>query len=554
MTVAEILADSLLATLDPEQRAAALLPDGPAQVIAPAGSGKTTTLIARLGVLLARGVPPNRIGVVTFNRDAAEELSERIRRRLAPTHPTAIEIEVRTLHAMARQVLVDAGHSVELVRDRLPILRTLARRLAAEPPDDGVVTTAPEPAVVDTLISAWKVEGRAPPDDAAPLVAAYAATLADRGQIDFDDLLVGALAAMEADLELRGRWQRRFTHVLVDEFQDVDAAQLRFVRVLGEPERNLFVVGDDDQTIYAWRLADVRRILGFADMYPGAHRVQLATNYRCPRNVIEAAARLIGTNLERFDKRIEAPPSLDADPNAIAAFPVVGEGWTDALVGLARVTSDTGDSCCFLARTRSELTPVLLALIRAEVPHRTTIRIPLDAEPVSTLLRDAARLPPDQTPFTTLLRLRADRGWRRRDGDESISDEDHAALDALLGWATAYSAVGAFLADAAQAVSRLSALRRPDALVELATAHGAKGREWRTVILLGMDEDRMPNRRSLHDAADPIRALEEERRLAYVAVTRATHRLVLAYGPERPSRFLAEMGLVPTGPPRGQPR
>ena len=554
MTATDTLANSLLATLDPEQRAAALLPDGPAQVIAPAGSGKTTTLIARLGVLLARGVPPSRIGVVTFNRDAAEELSERIARRLAPTHPTATEIEVRTLHAMARQVLVDAGRSVELVRDRLPILRTLARRLAGEPHEGEAAAAAPEPAALDTFISAWKVEGRAPPETAGALVTAYTATLVERGLIDFDDLLVGALTAMEHDAELRGRWQGRFTHVLVDEFQDVDAAQLRFVRVLAAPEDNLFVVGDDDQTIYAWRLADVRRILGFADMYPGAHRVQLATNYRCPRSVIEAAARLIGVNEERFDKRIEAPASRDTDPNAIAAFPVLGEGWTDALVGMARATSDVGDSCCFLARTRSELIPVLLALIRHGVPHRTTIRGPLDAEPVTELLHDAARLPPESPPFSALLRGRADRGWRRSDGAESISDEDHAALDALLGWATAYPAMAPFLSDAAQAASRLAALRQPDALVELATAHGAKGREWRTVILLGMEDDRMPNRRSLSDAADPVRALEEERRLAYVAVTRATHRLVLAYAPDRPSRFLAEMGLVPTDPPRARPR
>src|SRR3970040_1974656 len=99
----------LLHRLDPEQRAAAVLPDGPAQVIAPAGSGKTTTLIARLGVLLERGVPAERIAVVAFNRDAAAELSARIASRLAPHVPSAEAIEVRTLHAMARQVLLDGG-------------------------------------------------------------------------------------------------------------------------------------------------------------------------------------------------------------------------------------------------------------------------------------------------------------------------------------------------------------------------------------------------------------------------------------------------------------
>jgi len=120
-------ADSLLAALDREQRAATL-PDGPAQIIAPAGSGKTTTLIARLGVLLGRGVPPDRIGVVTFNRDAAAELAARIASRLAPHVPGAEVIEVRTLHAMARQILLDAGRPIPLLPT---VSRCCLRRAAA---------------------------------------------------------------------------------------------------------------------------------------------------------------------------------------------------------------------------------------------------------------------------------------------------------------------------------------------------------------------------------------------------------------------------------------
>jgi superfamily I DNA/RNA helicase len=242
---------ALLESFDPEQRAAAMLPDGPAQIIAPAGSGKTTTLIARLGVLLGRGVGPDRIGVVTFNRDAAAELSARIASRLATHVPGAEAIEVRTLHAMARQVLLDAGRPVRLLADRLPMLRAARRRALAErsvvadshdPPPE-----PPDPAALDTIVSAWKVEGRAPPPEAAATVDAFAALLAIRGQIDFDDLVVGAVAALEANQDLRGRWQARFSHLCVDEFQDVDAAQLRLIQLIAAPEDNLFVVGDDDQ-------------------------------------------------------------------------------------------------------------------------------------------------------------------------------------------------------------------------------------------------------------------------------------------------------------------
>jgi superfamily I DNA/RNA helicase len=167
-------ADGLLASLDAEQRAAATLPDGPAQIIAPAGSGKTTTLIARLGVLLGRGVAADRIGVVTFNCDAAAELTARIASRLAPHVPGAEVIEVRTLHAMARQVLLDSGRPVRLLPDRLPLLRAARRRAVAElPPEadgDDPPPQPPDPAALDTIVSAWKVEGRRPPPEAAATV------------------------------------------------------------------------------------------------------------------------------------------------------------------------------------------------------------------------------------------------------------------------------------------------------------------------------------------------------------------------------------------------
>jgi superfamily I DNA/RNA helicase len=248
---AESAADGLLAWLDAEQRAAATLPDGPAQIIAPAGSGKTTTLIARLGVLLGRGVAADRIGVLTFNRDAAAELTARIASRLAPHVPGAEAIEVRTLHAMARQVLIDARRPVRLLPDGLPLLRAARRRaLAARPATahgDDPPPEPPDPAALDTIVSAWKIEGRPPPAEAALTVDAFAALLAIRGQIDFDDLVLGAVATLEADPQLRSRWQARFSHLCVDEFQDVDAAQFRLVKLLAAPENNLFVVGDDDQ-------------------------------------------------------------------------------------------------------------------------------------------------------------------------------------------------------------------------------------------------------------------------------------------------------------------
>jgi DNA helicase-2/ATP-dependent DNA helicase PcrA len=539
--VIAIAPSTLLDSLDPAQRTAATLPEGPAQVIAPAGSGKTTTLIARLGVLLGRGVAAERILVVTFNRDAAVELSDRVRGRLVPELPAAARIEVRTLHALARQVLLDAGHGVRLVADRLPLLRAARRRSrlgrrSDEPPP-------PDAATLDMLLSMWKIEGRPPPPEAGPALAEFGALLTARGAIDFDDLVVRASDLLDTDPLLRDRWQARFSHLLVDEFQDVDAAQLRLVRILAEPEDNLMVVGDDDQTIYAWRLADVRRILDFGLSYPMATRIQLSTNYRCPPAVVSASDRLIAVNRERFAKEIRAGSAMKDERTPLLAVATDSPDWPDRLVWLARAAAADG-SVCFLARTRTELTPVMLALVRAMVPHRTSLSAPVEAEPVVALAEALRRSPGNGPPFEPLCRLRAARRWTR--AEDELGDEDHAALDAFLGWSAGFGSGAAFLEGYDTARERLAALRDPSAPIELVTVHGAKGREWQTVVIVGFEEDRFPNRRALLGAALPERAIEEERRLAYVALTRARRQLILAFDPAIPSRFLAEMGYRPT--------
>jgi DNA helicase-2/ATP-dependent DNA helicase PcrA len=402
----------------------------------------------------------------------------------------------------------------------------------------------PDVSQLDTWLSAWKVEGREPPVEGLAILRTYEELLRARGAVDFDDLVVRAAGLLESDPSLRLRWQSRFEHVCVDEFQDVDAAQLRLVRLLAAPEDNLYVVGDDDQTIYAWRLADVRRILRFSSDYPTARRVTLATNYRCPPAVIHASARLVAINAERFAKPIRAPADARPEPLPITASSSADPAWPDAIALLASAEDRDGHTLCFLARTRGELTPILLALVRARVRHTAAVPPLVDAQPLLDLVVAARAANEAGHPFHVFRRLRAARGWDRGSATgDLLSDEDHAALDALLGWATGFRTVDAFCHAFAAARARIAALRDPDARVELATVHASKGREWETVVLVGFEADRIPNRRSLVDADDPVRALEEERRLAYVAVTRATRRLILAFDPARASPFLGEMGL-----------
>jgi len=166
---------------------------------------------------------------------------------------------------------------------------------------------------------------------------------------------------------------------------------------------------------------------------------------------------------------------------------------------------------------------------------------PLQAEPVDALLGDLASGDAAAPPLPALLRARAVRSWRRADMADRLGEEEHTALDALIGRAVGHRRSDAFLAAFAEARAGLAALRDPSAAIELATVHGAKGREWPTVVVLGMEIERFPNRRAVTEASDPARALEEERRLAYVAVTRCSRNLVLAFDPDRVSPFVAEM-------------
>jgi DNA helicase-2/ATP-dependent DNA helicase PcrA len=254
---------------------------------------------------------------------------------------------------------------------------------------------------------------------------------------------------------------------------------------------------------------------------------------------------MVESNRERFAKPIRAPAGALRDDEAMRAWNTADPGWPEAMTRLAAAEDRSNRSLCFLSRTRSELTPLLLALVRAGVRHTTAVAPLVEAEPVVGLI-DAARASEDRNhPFHVLRRLRAARGWDRGSpAGDLLTDDDHAALDAVLGWTSGFVTTDAFVAAYDAARSRIAALRDPEAPVELATVHASKGREWETVVLLGFEADRIPNRRSLMDADNPDRAMEEERRLAYVALTRATRQLILAFDPSRPSPFLAEMGFA----------
>jgi superfamily I DNA/RNA helicase len=528
----------LLVALDDRQREAATLGPGPAQIIAPAGSGKTSTLVARIGVLIGAGTPPPRILVVTFNRDAATELSQRIVARLGPT-PGRDGPEVRTLHALARQVRLEDPRPLRLVADRLPLLRAARRQVLATLPPGSHLPPAEE---LDGVVAAAVLEGRRPGPPLDAVVDAYQDRLTAGGATDFDGLLAGALRHLQVDPSLRARWQAKYDHVLVDEFQDVDATQVDLVALLAEPQRNLFVVGDDDQTIYAWRLADVRRILDFPVRYPDATRIVLETNYRCPPAVVAAADRLIAGNRERVPKRLRAANEPDPGaPSPIQLWRLRGADAAERLASHLPGWAAEHRRLAVLARTRSELAPIVAALTRSGIRHATNLPAAVEAQEVSTLVENALSADPARPAFHGLLAARSRLGWMLGDRSEGLGEEAQSALDAAIGWAVGFGSTADYARELAAARRRLEALRDPEAPIELTTVHGSKGREWPRVVVRGLEVERFPNQRSLDDAVDPARTLEEERRLAYVAVTRARERLVLAFDPERPSPFVGDL-------------
>ena len=518
-----------LGRLAPDQRAAATAPPGPSLCIAPAGSGKTTTLVARAAWLIDGGVAPESIRAITFNKRAAVEMTERLDAALAPLGISPGAVRVRTFHALGREILRSAGVAVEPMADRTAVLA-------------GVAPWADDAALLrlDTAVSRLKIELGVTADDVAadpdagPVARAFIAyerAVEASGGLDFDDLVLRAIEALEDDEELLAVWRGRCAELLVDEVQDVDRAQLRLALLLAAPANRVFLVGDDDQSIYGWRLADVRRILALEDALPGLRRVDLTVNYRCPGRVVERAVRLVEHNAERFGKTIRAGPAatgrlvLAADPS-------------DEIVRLERAVAtwpDDGSTRAILARTNRELLPAVVVAMRLGLPFRAPrVDLPLESPLVDDVLGRAAAMAgrAASPPLLAVGRVRA-----------SLRPDDAGADEiatALLGWAVGSATLDALVSTVAEARERLAALRTDDAPLTLATAHATKGLEFDHVIVVGMEAGRFPSARAVGSADDPVRAYEEERRLAYVAWTRARRSLTLLYDPAVPSPFLLE--------------
>ncbi|MGB8362621.1 MAG: ATP-dependent DNA helicase UvrD2 [Acidimicrobiia bacterium] len=598
------------ADLAPDQLDAVSHLVGPARVIAPAGSGKTRVLTARVRHLIEdRGVEPELVTALAYNRRAAREMVERL--------PGGERLNVRTIHSIGWEIL-------RMGKSGLRLIEEAEQRRRLEP-----ITTAPPRANTDTIgpyieaLDEVRIGLRHPDEvelsrDDVPGFAdtsrRYRERLDRAGEADHAEQIYGAIEVLCANPDIRAHWQAKCRHLLVDEFQDLTPAYLLLVRLLASPGMNVFGVGDDDQVIYGYSGADPGYLIDFDDLFPGAGHHALEVNYRCPADVVEAASNLVGYNLRRVEKAIRAEKGhegLEVTTRSGDELAIVAADRVSELIdGGVRPTS-----IAVLSRVNSSLLPVRIALAERGIPFdsllgssildrtllRATlawIRIALDPETMTRndlfeVIRRPGRgitrvfsetIGRRRGPFAIdeLARMGTYLDGRRGDRWDGFCDDIVTASEAtvttphllevlsdVIGLDRAAQALdaGRTRADRSAQGDDLTALRRAAALgpgpadfepwlrKSLSTPGTPDGVMLSTVHRVkGLEWDHVivfgADRGAMpHDLAEDV---EEERRVFHVAMTRGRETVTILADRDRPSRFLTEIdgsAPMPTEPP-----
>ena len=624
-----------LDTLNAEQREAVETTEGPVLVLAGAGTGKTRVLTARLAHLLATGFAhPGQILAVTFTNRAAREMKERVEALIGRS---VDGWHLGTFHAVAARILRRHAERCGL-RSNFTIVdtddqqRLLKQLMSANGLDDRKWP----PRSVLAVIQRWKDRGLSPDGAAAEADEEFAdgkaVSLYDQYQerlrvlnaVDFGDLLLHNISVLTAHEDVLADYRRRFRYLLVDEYQDANVAQYLWLRLLARERGNLCCVGDDDQSIYAWRGAEVGNILRFEKDFPGAKVIRLERNYRSTGHILGAASGLIACNEGRLGKtlwtedeagaRVRVVGAWDGEDEArrvsddIEAAQRRGERLNDMAilvratfqtrafeerflriglpyrviggvrfyerleirdaVAYLRITVQHGDDLAFERivntprrgvgpatlqklhlRARERRLPMLAAareaLAAGDIRGRAATGLAAFANDIDRWRAAAAETAPAALMATMLEESGYTDMWQN---DRSI--EAPGRLDNLQELVVAleeFETAGAFLEHVSLVMD--NAARRDEDMVNVMTLHGAKGLEFDTVYLPGWEEDVFPNRRALEEGG--AKALEEERRLAYVGLTRARRRATVSFAGNRlafgqwasnpPSRFVAEL-------------
>ena len=634
---AQALADPpYLRGLNPPQREAVLTTEGPVLMLAGAGTGKTAALTARLAHLLyTRKAWPSEILSVTFTNKAAREMRERVGRLVGeavegmPWLGTFHAIGAKMLRRHAELVGLQSNFTILDTDDQLRLLKQLI--LAADIDEKRFPARS-----LAGLIDEWKNKGLSPVDiDAGEseryangrggeLYQRYQDRLKAVNACDFGDLLLHMLVILKTHRDVLEQYQQRFRYIMVDEYQDTNSVQYLWLRLLAQQRKNIACVGDDDQSIYSWRGAQVENILKFEKDFPGAVVIRLEQNYRSTPHILGAAGGVIAHNTGRLGKtlwteldagekvkvlgvwdgpeearrvgdEIEAcqrdGKSLDEVSILVRAqhqtrefedrFIAIGMPYRivggarfyermeirDAIAYL-RIVNQPADDLAFeriVNTPKRGLGDKALAkvhqLARGDgVPLTTAAARILDTDELTpqarralgNLVGDIARWRDraNDLPHPELARQLLDESgytamWQAEKSAEAAGRLEN--LSELVRAMEEYESLGAFLEHVSLVMEREGDQRVPE--VTIMTIHAAKGLEFDTVFLAGWEEGLFPSQRALDEGG--TRSLEEERRLAYVAITRARRRAIILHAANRriygqwtssiPSRFVGEL-------------
>ncbi len=372
--------EALLARLNPPQQEAVTHGEGPLLIFAGAGSGKTRVLTARIAYLIAtRRVWPDRLLAVTFTNKAAREMRGRVG---ALVGEGADKMWVGTFHSTAVKVLRREAARIGIVPsfvifdedDTRAALRRVLDELKLDPKRYPI-------AGLSNAISQAKNELKRPEDYpnrsyhdeiVRRVYESYQDVLRRSGGLDFDDLIMKLVELLNTDDEALAKWRDRFRHVLVDEYQDTNRAQYVLVNLLAQEHRNVVVVGDDDQSIYRFRGADVRNILDFRKDYPDAHVVRLEQNYRSSQAILDAAYQVIRTNPERAEKRLWTSRAGGEKVMATQAYNEIEEAEfvADEIERLRKTEGRGYSDFAILYRTNAQSRSFEDVLARRRIPYR----------------------------------------------------------------------------------------------------------------------------------------------------------------------------------------
>jgi len=370
-----------LDSLNPPQREAVLQPGGPMLIFAGAGSGKTRVITTRMARLVADGVPGSRILAVTFTNKAASEMRERVERMVGGE--SAKRIWMGTFHSICSKMLridgkaigIDPSFVIYDDADQISLIREIFKAKNIDDKSIQPRTILSEiSSAKEKLVSPEKYAERATgfvEKIAADIYKSYNALLKKANALDFDDLLLYTVRLLEQRQDVREKYQDRFLHVLVDEYQDVNYAQYQIVNLVAAKHRNVVVVGDDDQSIYAWRGADVSLILRFNQDYPDAKVIKLQQNYRSTKNILSVAHEVIRRNRSRADKQLWTENAEGAQITLIQA----GTEQDEAMMVAEAILADTRTGrrryrdFSVLYRTNAQSRVLEEAFLTLRIPH-----------------------------------------------------------------------------------------------------------------------------------------------------------------------------------------